>query len=71
MKIVKREHKKNIKEDGLPAFMGPKNAHNITVVYPRGEFSSVSSVSKREGSITCTRKDSHPLYVGMGPYIGM
>jgi hypothetical protein len=37
-------------EDGHPAFMGLKN---ITVWHPRGEFSSFSTVSKREDSFTC------------------
>jgi len=44
--------------------VGPEKAHNVTVAYPSREFSSVPSASKREGSMTCTRKDSPPVHVG-------
>jgi len=47
-----------IKEDGRPASVGPEKTHNVAAVHPSGEFSSVPSASKREGSMTCTRKDS-------------
>lgn len=64
MKRVMRENKK-IKVDGRPASVAQENAHNVTVVYLSGGFSSVPSESKRESSMTCTREDSPPVHVGM------
>jgi hypothetical protein len=54
-----------IKKDGRTETVGPGMIHDVTVVYPRGEFSSVPSASKGEGFMTFTRKDSPPVHAGM------